>query len=84
MDATAFPPLTYGQVKANKDAIEVFQGPAPNGFARTQAAEAFLKASNPDADLDRMTPVAIQDAALDLYTATFYRPESVAPVPQNP
>ena len=79
-----FTPLTYGQVKANKETIDGLTAEGLDANGRTDAAAAFLKIAAPDANLDAETPGAIQAAALALYKATFARPEDAAPVPQNP
>ena len=79
-----FAPLTYGQVKANKDTIEALTATGLDANARTDAAVAFLKIVAPAVDFDAEIPGVLQTAALDLYKATFSRPEDATPVPQNP
>ena len=77
-------PLTYGQVKANKGTIDALTAPGQDSIQRTESAVEFLKISEPDADFDTATPGAIQKAALELYEATFARPEDPAPVQESP
>ena len=74
----SFAPLTFGQVKANKDVIDAL-GTKGDMVAQTQAAVAFLQISAPGLDLDAESPGAIIKAAFDLYRVTFTRPEEGAP-----
>ena len=80
----SFPPLTFGQVKANKAALDTLTGSGVDVVDRLVAAETLLKTSAPEASLEDETPGAVLKAASDLYTATFARPEDAAPAPQNP
>lgn len=76
--------LTYGQVKASKDVIDKVAASGLDPFERTEAAIDFLKVAFPEAtseDFDSVAPGALQMAALELYKATFARPEDDAPVP---
>jgi len=77
-------PLTYGQVKANKDVIDGLTAGGSDIGAQIEGAVAFLKVTAPEADFDSATPAEIRGAAMSLFTATFSRPEEIAPAPQNP
>jgi len=78
------PPLPYGAVKANKEAIDLVTADGLDYTQRVEASAAFLRLSAPSADLDAVPPSVILTTAQDLYRATFYRPEDAAPVPQAP
>ena len=77
-------PLTYGQVKANKAAIEGLTATGVDLDARIEAAVAFLRISAPEADFDSATPAEIREASMALFSVTFTRPEEAAPAPKNP
>ena len=80
MNGTTFPVLTYAAVKSSKDIIDALAAPGMDNMTKTEAAVAFLHLSVPDADLDQCSPGAILSTAVDLFAATFSRPENVAPV----
>ena len=73
-------PLTYGIIKANTATVDGLTALAPGPSERADAAAAFL-ALSPDYPveiLDAMTPAELLQAALDLFKATFSRPEADA------
>jgi predicted RNA-binding Zn ribbon-like protein len=79
------PPLTYGQVKANRAAVDGLTAKAADVFEATENAATFLAVAGvtPEA-LDGEAPADIQAAALALFQVTFSRPEATAKVPTNP
>jgi hypothetical protein len=80
------PPLTYGQVKANRAAVDALTAPAPDLLTSIENASAFLLLSPTvtQEQLDAESPVDILTASMALFSATFSRPEATAKVEQNP
>ena len=73
-------PLTYGQVKANAAAFNQIVADGLDNMSRTAAAEAFLLAAGfSQEDIDATSPGELMVGALEIYGATFTRPEAVAP-----
>ena len=81
----ALPPLTYGQVKANRAAIDALAAPAADILTNVDNANAFLLLAGVTQDqLDAESPVDLLAASLALFSATFSRPEATAKVELNP
>ena len=82
---TQLVPLTYGQVKANRGAVDILSTDAADVFERTERAIAFLALTGvPVEDLETVPPGALLKASVALFSETF-RPEDPAQVaPQNP
>ena len=75
-------PLTYGQVKANGDTLDKFTSDGATGIARLEPAAQILRLAFPDlteADTDATAPGVLIAGAVEIYTATFARPEADAP-----
>lgn len=82
---SALPPLTFGQVKANRATIDALATPAADIFAITANAGAFLALAGVTPEqLDAETPADINAAAAALFSVTFTRPEVAAQVVPNP
>lgn len=79
-----FEPLTYGQIRMNKAAVDGLTAKDLDLNARVEAAVTFLLVAQPNLNVDVETPIDLMTAAADLYLATFTRPEAPGPVPQNP
>jgi hypothetical protein len=87
MDLTQISPLSYGVLRRNKAIVDGLTAPGLGLDERVVNAIAFLQLAHPDAteeDFDAVTPGSILAAAAKIYSATFARPEELAPVPQNP
>jgi hypothetical protein len=78
------PPLTYGVVKANKAVIDQVVADGLDYTARVEAAIAFIHLAAPEFDCDSVPPGILLGASMELYKATFYRPEDAAPAQPNP
>jgi hypothetical protein len=72
-------PLTYGQVKANKEAVDQLTATGLDLDARIESAIAFLKVVDPDIDCEAATPIEIMMAATAAWRATFYHQEEAVP-----
>lgn len=77
-------PLTYGEVKANKETVDQVTAEGLTYGERVEAAVAFLHLSAPSADFDSATPASILVASMELYGVTFFSPQPAAPVEVAP
>ncbi len=81
---TTVAPLTWGQVKANKDLLDSLTETGISFMDRTTRAADFLHLALPDADLDALPPVVLIKGGVDLYSETFFRTgEEKAPETQS-
>lgn len=82
----SLPPLTYGQVKANKAAVDAFTTQGADLLANIGNASAFLLLSPAvtQEQLDAESPVDLLTTSMALFSATFSRPEATAKVETNP
>lgn len=80
------PPLTVGQVRSNRAAVDALTAPAADLFASVENATAFLAlAGVTQEQVDAETPAAVLAASMALFQATFSRPEATAQAAtQNP
>lgn len=79
LNGSPIPVLTYDQVKAAKDALKRLENKDLDIYERTDAAVEVLTIAVPGFNPGACAPGALLKAAMDLYIATFSRPESDAP-----